>query len=674
MAAETGKAANLIAILLVTRTRPGPKLVFCYPPSPRSSQFENHGNKNGLDSAEGTDSESDDNGMPTPLRRIVTNDAEVKNGKTADVTPGESHDAETEGVLGFSEDSIEKLLSPGCWCDRQKFEISLDGLTFICHPIYAAQDGSWAHKHTHETTPRKDVRSTTASKSPPPKPVTAEDDGHEKPGITITEPKTPAKVVHDFTHVPESFESHGGLSLGTSMNSASTTSPATPEPLMSFSVVFVVRADRSDSQSAEVSELYNHVLKKLSKALHYCQKHNSYIGTQSRKLMTLKAKAKQDGTSKAGLCQQMVDRCELAWALKEVFEKISAGAVADIRLEEKEMSLHVPKKLKSDELQVEPHCGLLLLEDKETLLRELTHPDASALAHFLRGHTPNKSLQKLAGRLGMSVDHVLHLARYLVAWQKARAIAPLHSRNIYILGPDAPLAHLQDHIATYARLFPVLPSLPRVLEVLFERPRIRGMPLRYVSMMPSKDHREPYMAVLAFLVRNRFVQQLKTSGWLRAPTVLEKNAVAATINQNRRPLSVASLLSPQLRPVDDDAASVSSERTAIPLTKIDSQKKRPDVTSGANRSDEQSVRSIDSFQLITSPLNPSTEDLARLQYIKESIADTELSHRLPSLLRYFDGESALEEIGAREGLKRSVVDAWLDQLLKAGFLSTFYHV
>jgi hypothetical protein len=193
-------------------------------------------------------------------------------------------------------------------------------------------------------------------------------------------------------------------------------------------------------------------------------------------------------------------------------------------------------------------------------------------------------------------------------------------------------------------------------------------------MMPSKDHREPYMAVLAFLVRNRFVQQLKTSGWLRAPTVLEKNAVAATINQNRRPLSVASLLSPQLRPVDDDAASVSSERTAIPLTKIDSQKKRPDVTSGANRSDEQSVRSIDSFQLITSPLNPSTEDLARLQYIKESIADTELSHRLPSLLRYFDGESALEEIGAREGLKRSVVDAWLDQLLKAGFLSTFYHV
>ena len=674
MAAKAGKAANLIAILLVTRTRPGPKLVFCYPPSPRAHRSGDHGEENDLDSAESSDSDSEDTGMPTPLRRIVNYDAEFRNSKTPNVMAEESYEAETDGVLGFSEDSVEKLLSPGCWCDRQKFETSLDGLTFIGHPIYAAQDGSWAHKHTHDTTPRKqDARNTTQSESALAVLENIGENDVERPGITITEPKTPAKAVHDFTHVPESFESHGGLSLGTSMNSGSTTSPATPEPLMSFSVVFVVRTDRTDNQSAEVSELYTHVLKKLSKALHYCQKHNSYIGTQSRKLMTLKAKAKQDGTSKAALCQQMVDSCELAWALKEVFEKISAGTVADIRLEEKEMSLHVPKKLQSDELQVEPHCGLLLLEDKETLLRELTHPDASALVHFLRGHTPNKSLQKLAGRLGMSVDHVLHLARYLVTWQKARAIAPLHARNIHILGPEAPLAHLQKHIATYARLFPVLPSLPRMLEVLFERPRIRGMPLRYVSMMPSKDHREPYMAVLAFLVQHRFVQQLKTSGWLRAPGVLEKNAAAATINQNRRPLSVASLLSPQLRPVDDDAASVSSERTAIPLVKTDSQKTKIGVTSGVNRSDDQ-PQTRDSFQLITDPLNPSAEDLARLQYIKEAIADTELAHRLPSLLQYFDGESALEEIGAREGLKRSVVDAWLDQLFKAGFLSTFYHV
>ena len=672
MAAEVGKATNLIAVLLVTRTRPGPKLVFCYPPNPRSNRSGNNGDDNGHDSAGASDSDDEDTGMPTPLRRIVTNDAEYKNGKTANELDDESHSVESDGVLGFSEDSIEKLLSPGCWCDRQKFDVSLDGLTFIGHPIYAAQDGSWARKHTHETTPRKqNARETTPSKSAPPVLQNTAEEANGQPGITIIEPKMPAKVVHNFTHVPESFESHGGLSLGTSMNSASTTSPATPEPLMSFSVVLVVGVG---GQSAEVSELYHHVLKKLSKALHYCQKHNSYIGAQSRKLMALKAKAKQDGISKAVLCQQMVDSCELAWALKEVYEKISTGATADIRLEEKEMSLYVPKKLNSDELQVEPHCGLLLLEDNQTLLRELTHPDASALAHFLRGHTPNKSLQKLAGRLGMSVDHVLHLARYLVVWQKARAIAPLHARNIYILGPDAPLDHLQDHIATYARLFPVLPSLPRVLEVLYERPRIRGMPLRYVSMMPSKDHREHYMAVLAFLVRNRFVQQLKTSGWLQAPTMLEKSAAAATINQNKRPLSVASLLSPQLRAVDDDAASVSSERTAIPLTKTDSQKTKIGMTSGTHRPEEQPSRNTDSYQLITNPLNPSADDLARLQYIKESIADTELANPLPSLLRYFDGEYALEEIGAREGLKRSVVDAWLDQLHKAGFLSTFYHV
>jgi hypothetical protein len=63
-----------------------------------------------------------------------------------------------------------------------------------------------------------------------------------------------------------------------------------------------------------------------------------------------------------------------------------------------------------------------------------------------------------------------------------------------------------------------------------------------------------------------------------------------------------------------------------------------------------------------------------LQYIKDSIADTELADRLPSLFRYFDGESVLEEIGAREGLKRSKVDAWLVQLQEAGFLLTFHHL
>jgi hypothetical protein len=605
--------------------------------------------------------------MPTPLRQIVNNSAGWSKGKPPNTNKDASNGIETDGILGFSEDSLEKLLSPGCSCDRQKFEVALDGMTFVGHPIYAAQNGSWAHKHTHDTTPRKkDDQTVTPSKSALPTFGEANVDDNERPGITITEPKTPLKSPHDFTHVPESFETQGGLSLGTSMNSASTTSVVIPEPLLSFNIVFVLGPNKLECQRTEVSNIYNHVVKKLSKALHYCQKHSSYVGMESRKFMALKAKAKQDGLNKADLCKQMVDTCELAWALKEIHEKISIGAVADIRLQEKEMSLYVPKNSKDNDDKLNIHSGLLLLEDDQILLRDLAHPDASALAYFIREHTPTKSLQKLAGRLGMSIEHVLHLSRYLITWQKARAIAPLHRYNIYVMSPDAPLNRLQHYILDYARTFPVLLPLPDVLKY-FNR-----TPLKFGALPPSRDHREPYMGVLAYLVRNGFLQQLKTSGWLRAPTTLKIKPVEAYINQNTRPLSVASLLSPQLRPVDDDAASVSSERTAIPVSRVETLKKRPTAANVASTPESDS--GPESFSIITNPLRPSDEDGRRLQHIKDSIADAELAERLPSLFRYFDGEAVLEEIGAREGLKRSKVDAWLVQLQDAGFLLTFHHL
>ena len=654
-------ALGLVAILLVTRTRPGPKLVFCYPPNPQRYRSHGNVNENGGESEDDSDSDGD-HAMPTPLRQIVSYESEWMNGKATTSSKDEIQSLDPGHILGFSEDSLEKLLSPGCWSDRQKFEVSLDGLTFVGHPIYAAQDGSWKHKHTHEITPTKN--NLGASKTAPAKIENTEQE--DRPGITITEPKTPSKGGHDFTHVPESFESRG-LSLGTSMNSVSTTSVAVPEQLTSFNLILVLDPNKAEDPNTQISQFYNHIVKKLSKALHYCQKHSAYVGLESRKFMTLKAKAKLDNISRIALCKQMVDTCELAWALKEVYEKISVGAVADIRLEEKEMSLFIPKKSSEEAVELTIHCGLLLLENRNVLLQELNHPDAAALAHFVRQHTPTKSLQKLAVRLGMSIEHVLSLARYLIAWQKAKAISPLHRYNTYVLSPHAPL-HLLDHyIELYARTFPVLHPLTEVLKY-FNR-----TPLKYGMLPPTRDHREPYMGVLAWLVRYGFFEQLKTSAWLRAPTTAVKPAIKVAENKNTRPLSVASLLSPQLRPVDDDAASVSSERTAIPVSKADPLKKHA-VTNGANHSRNGSDRPQDPFGIITDPLSTSPENKLRLQHIQDSITDSELADHLPSLLRYFDGEATLEEIGPREGLKRSKVDAWLQMLQEMGFLLTFCHL
>jgi hypothetical protein len=44
-----------------------------------------------------------------------------------------------------------------------------------------------------------------------------------------------------------------------------------------------------------------------------------------------------------------------------------------------------------------------------------------------------------------------------------------------------------------------------------------GRPLKFGALIQSRDHRVPYMEILAWLVRHELVAQLKTVGWLQCP-------------------------------------------------------------------------------------------------------------------------------------------------------------
>ena len=676
MAYENGSRTShrLVAVLLLTRSRPGPKLIFHYPPDPLSASQYNESNGFG----NGSEDESDEDAISTNLSSAL----QSKFRKASDQSKPDASTRQKanddpkldDGLLGYSEDSLEKLLSPGCWSDRKKFEVCLNGLTFVGYPLHADHDGSWARKHTHAEAAAPKEEGGRAMDLPIALSNRVEEsqgDAQTPSGITIAEPKMSARTVNDFTHVPESLDSHGGPSLATSMNSASTTSATNPEPLTSFHVVYVLSISRSSKYNLEISELYDHIAKPLSKALRYCQKETSYLGVESKRLQAMKLKAKDERWDRDQLATQMVESSELAWALNQVYEKISIGEVAGIRLNGTEISLQIPNK-QVDETELDSNAAILLLEGKDKLLRELGHPDASPLAYFIREHTPIKSLQKHVARLGMPLDNILFLAQHLIKWRKARAIAPLNPRNVYIVGQEAPFDKLSYHIAEYSQLFSALPSLPQMLRVL------SGRTIKYGMLIPSRDHREPYMDILAYLVRNRFVEQLKTSGWLQAPPTAPNKPSEHLIepNKNKRPLSVASLLSPQLRPVnDDDNASVSSERTAIPLSIGEAIQGRDDGQPQKNNGIQRSAGDgKQDSRLVADPLNPSVEDALCLQHIKGSVDDAELSHYLPGLFHYFDGEAVFEDIAAREGLKRSKLEAWLDLLQDAGFLLTFRHL
>ncbi|KAK4957609.1 Nitrogen permease regulator 3 [Elasticomyces elasticus] len=604
---------KLLAVLLITRSRSGPKLVFYYRAAPTAGVAKQTSDED--DSDIGSEAEHDD----------VNGEANVHPTKRRSTENGNA-----ERLLGYSIDSLEKLLSPGRWSDKKKFEVCVDGITFIGHPVYARNDGEWSSKS--QARREHDLLSGVTS---------FEQDPSDTANITVTAPGSPSRVPEDYTHVPDSLDSQQMLSLGTSMDSTSTASGMPTEQMAMFHAVFVVRG----SQQTYATEIHEHIAKPFSRALHHCQKRYDYVSVQSRKMIALRAKAKQNGTDSTVLLTQIIEHSELAWALKEVCEKVSMGEVAGIRLNGTEISLHIPPA----EVEVgamDEYSALLLLEDKDALLRELSHRDANPLAHFIREHTPTKPLGKLATKVNIPLPDLLHLAQHLIKWRKARSIPPLHSSNAYILHPSAPMDKVAGLIPSYARRFATLPTLPQMLKVL------SGKPIKYGMLIPSRDHRAPYMEILAFLHRHGFVTRLQTCGWLRS------RPDAKNRSKRERPISGLSLLSPQLRPVDDDAGSVGSEQTVI-------------TTLPARDEDDVDDDHAPSQTLILDPADLTPEQSDALTHMIDSLSDVELRERMPQLLKYFDGKHVLEEIAVQEGLKRAKVEDWLATLQAEGHLTTF---
>lgn len=634
-------------MLLITRNRPGPRLVYHYPETPtilRTDLTDAEDNDN-------SDSDSDDEKPGSSAGTTVNGD----HPETTRV--GENGESSSDRILGYAVDSLEKVLSPGRWCDGKRFEVCINGVTFLGHPVYAPEDGNWSPElqKQHET--------AKASRN-----VYGDYHMYLDPGSLAPTPPESLPKNRSFEHVSESFDSHTGQNFGTSMESNSTSSGRESEQMAMFHVVFALKSQGSASQY-EAKAVYQDVAKRLSMALHYCQKQSNYVGVESRKLTAVKAKSKQQCLSRNELWKQMAETSELAWALKEIYMRISQNQIAGIRLNGMEMSLFINESSQQAKQNLEPLSALLLLEPKETLLSELSHPEAAPLAHFVREHTPTKNLQKHSTNLGMPINDILYLANHLIRWRKARIITPLHQRNTYVVSPSAPLDQLPSLIETYSKAFPTLPSLPNMIKVL------SGRPIKYGVLVPSRDHRMAYMDILGFLVRHGLVVQLKTYGWLRLP---KKFVNLEHMDPNKRPLSVRSLLSPRLRPVgDDDSVSVSSDRTAIAVSSTgksttSSSKRLSSGTQGSGQKGKDT--GAEELVVITDPANPSEEEVKMIAAVTSSLSNEEMRENLPALLPHLDGEHAFEEIAAREGLKRARVEEWLNELEGRGWLMSVRYV
>lgn len=386
--------------------------------------------------------------------------------------------------------------------------------------------------------------------------------------------------------------------------------------------------------------------------------------------------------------QQILLQSSLAKAISTLFNSISNSKIAHIHLTPTlSLSLQIPiatstsilpspiapqlpglwlttaNSLPTDDevntttSQLASHFTLLLLSDLSNILSDVnaatTSPLSGPLAHYLHASKPTKSFLQISQTSGIALPDIQFLASHLIYWRRARAIPPLHQRDTYIVSPNADMQKLVTAKSSFARLFPTLPSLPKILNMLSFTPR------PYSALIPTKNHKEAYLEILAWLLRHGWVTQLRTFAWIKVPSHVKE--IVAT-----QPEPAPS----QAATVQEDASAVSAANLKSPLP---NQFSPPSPTSSthSNRTTFPYLSSPPTPSLIPDPRHASALPSRYLAAISAYVLEQQGKDTRCAWDRcvgYFDGRHAVEVIAVREGWKRKRVDELMAGWERLGIL------
>ncbi|EED24020.1 UPF0171 domain protein [Talaromyces stipitatus ATCC 10500] len=621
---------------------------------------------------------------------------------SADLTGiGRGHySAVFDSVFGLPSDVWEKLLSPTRAWHKRRFEIGINDLAFVGWPVFVRDDGYWRKKSRR----RKRKKPKSAEKR--------HKDGDANSDIEGAPDGTQSSREDDNTDKTD-VEDNADSQTG---------SPESDKDTMSmFNVVFVM-APPVLEYSIHLQEMYEHVIKKFSKALKYEQDHSDYVWKEAQHILQVKERARERDVSAENLHDELVSKSSLAAAIHSVFDKISKSDIAFVSLKSRSADFQIPPttsvadlppsndtslagmwlttantvnadhgaELEMPNQVLAKHFALLLLESEAGIMEALKGSElAPALLHYIRNSRPNKSFAQISALSGIPLDTIHDLAQHLVYWRRARAIPPLHQRDTYIVSPNCDLSQLKKATQSYAATFPTLPSLPKMLSAL------SGTPRPYATFIPSKDHKETYFAILAWLLRGGWVTQLRTFSRVKVtPEIkfaveqkMRKEQLEKYLASGGNASSSSSSLdraygdSSSTRYHDDAASTRSSSsihsQTSGQLTPL-AQRHGSDEDhfqlsdSYMERNSHLNMSSLIMFPHRASPLEsrwldeimsrfpdapprPTSSTATNPNEGDDSVVTDSLKTYWPKFVKYFNGTDALEKIAVREGMKRKVV-------------------
>ncbi|KAK7528913.1 nitrogen permease regulator of amino acid transport activity 3-domain-containing protein [Phyllosticta citriasiana] len=538
-----------------------------------------------------TEDEDEDDGL------TGTGDEDGKSGQGGSGRRGASVSAdgapEWDSLMGFKSEGLEKLLCPGRGFNKRKFEAGMEGLSFIGYPTFAKEKGGWRKRGMMKKRKTSEEVAVDGVQINDNQKATVE---HEDEGLDMADEgrgsgldEMPAGFEPGYGHELSDEGSDGALSDAAS-DAKSASTAGGEEDMTMFNVVFVLNPPALEYQ-LRTEEMYDNVIRKFSRDLKYEQAKTGYVSRQSKVILDIKNKAKENRESIPNLWSSIIHVSPLAKSIAILFDSISNSRIAHIHfgmLADASYQIPQPPSLhylprptdpqmpglwlttanlpdgdridSGPQLPLTPHSALLFLEDKETILKEI-ESDAkeysAQIAYYISNLNPTKSLHKTALAHKIPLADLEFIAAHLIYWRRARAIPPLHQRDTYIVSPNADMRKLPQAIPTYASRFPTLPSLPKMLSLLSNQ-----SPRTYGSLIPSKDHRSAYMDILAWLMRGGWVTQLRTFAWIRVSAEVQAD-VAAIMEREAKEAARAAMAAARERHAALDHQDDASDRATI---------------------------------------------------------------------------------------------------------------
>jgi hypothetical protein len=690
----------LSAILLTVSTHSGPQFVFNYPPRPSNEEsgpyrdwqllsdsdtdstwsYPDSSDDEQSDTDNAVDDASEDNltigsrsfqsepepqyrGMPgSLLERLERPRGRKRHEKREenycehhDNHDEEKHDEENDTgntVFGFDTDFLSELLCPQRAMCNMKFEMSVDDMAFVGIPIHIQPDGQWRKKrHWNQSTLIAKSRSSLSTDKKPSRTHSGDDSGQ-----ALDNGKLTGEEIKEELDQPE--DSHQEY-----------TDP--DSPMRMFNVVFVMNPPITE-YSYRIDQMYHFVLSNFVKALRTEQAKSGYVWKEVATMLKIRDNAIVENKPANELCDQMLKQSTLALAISQLYKAIKCSDIANIKLNNKIRSFQIPIEYEFSRLPptTEPYlsgsyltsqsdfedsegfniyCGILLLDHPERIIKDIGIDHYCPLASFIRGIIPTATIQALASNGGVEVDHIMELLRSLIYWRRARAIIPLHHRNIYAVSPLASIGQIYKYIPMFKENFPALASLPRMLSMLST-----GKPRSFASHIPSRDHRDVYLSALAWLFKYGFVMQLRTFLWIKVSKRI-KMAVNRDIQLEEEMRDLDMTSSAKRTKNTDTSTDNTSRQVQDPLpSSLSSGDGKPNSTKFTSTQTEGNEQILDDWRLDTILLEPATASLLQKRWIAKITEDKppDLAALFNRLVKYCDGRSPVEGFVLSENLAR----------------------